>query len=394
MARRWKRPAWITAALVAAALLALALRPRPVEVDVARVERGPLQVTVDEDGETRAHDRFVVSAPVGGRIARVELHEGDRVEKDQVLTEIWSLPLSAREREEQTSRIDAAEAVERQAAERVRHAEADYKQAQRERDRVEKLVQGGFASEQQREQAALLADTSANELEAARFQARAAQAEAAAARAALLAIDASPRAGASVTVRSPVAGKVLRIAERSERIVAAGTPLLTLGDPAALEIVIDVLSNEAVKVTPGMPVLLTGWGGEQALRARVRLVEPFGFTKVSALGVEEQRVNVIADFVDPPGALGDGYRVDAKIVVWSSDDVLRVPSSALFRHGGEWSAFVVERGRAQRRVVELGQRGALEAEVRAGLEPGELVILQPPNDVDDGVRVRDAATRS
>jgi HlyD family secretion protein len=327
----------------------------------------------------------VVSAPVAGRVARIELHEGDRVERDQVVTEIWSLPLSAREREEQLSRISGAEAVERQAAQRVRHAQADYEQAQRERVRVEQLAKSGFASQQQREQAAVLATTSANELEAARFQVRAAEAEAAAARAALLAIDASPRAeGAPVKVRAPSAGKVLRIPERSERVVAAGTPLLTLGDPAALEIVIDVLSNEAVKVAPGMPVLLTGWGGAQALRAQVRLVEPFGFTKVSALGVEEQRVNVIADFVDPPGPLGDGYRVDAKIVLWSSEDVLRVPSSAAFRQGEGWSVFVVDAGRARRRTVSIGQRGALEVEVADGLAPGEVVIRQPPNDVDDG----------
>jgi HlyD family secretion protein len=388
MRSRWRTPAWTAAALVALGLLALALRPAPIEVDVATVGRGPLQVTVDEDGETRAHDRFVVSAAVAGRVARIELHEGDRVERDQVLTEIWSLPLSAREREEQLSRISAAEAVERQAAERVRHAQADFEQARRERVRIEELARSGFASQQQREQATVLATTSANELEAARFQARAAEAEAAAARAALLAIDASPRAGASVKVRAPVAGKVLRIPERSERVVAAGTPLLTIGDPTELEIVIDLLSNEAVKVTPGMPVLLTGWGGEQPLRARVRLVEPYGFTKVSALGVEEQRVNVIADFVDPPGPLGDGYRVDAKIVLWQGDDVLLVPSSALFRRGDGWSAFVVEGGRARRREVEPGQRGALEVEVLAGLSPGEVVIRQPPNDVDEGVRVR------
>ncbi len=384
----FRTPAWTTAALLALTGLWLALRAGPVEVDVVVAERGPLEVTVDEDGETRAHDRFVISAPVAGRVSRIELHEGDLVAQDQVVAEIGSLPLSAREREEQLSRIRAAEALQSQAAERLRHAEAEALQARRERDRVEQLAKSGFASQQERETAALLARTSANELEAARFLLRATEADAEAARAALLAIDAARGKGALVRVSAPVAGKVLRIPEKSERVVAAGTPLVTIGDPAALEIVIDLLSNEAVKVVPGMPVRLTGWGGDRPLRARVRLVEPYGFTKVSALGVEEQRVNVIADFVDPPGALGDGYRVDAQIVLWSGDDVLRVPSSAPFRHGDGWSAFVVEGGRARRRALTLGQRGALAVEVKDGLAPGDVVIRQPPNDVDDGVRVR------
>jgi HlyD family secretion protein len=163
---------------------------------------------------------------------------------------------------------------------------------------------------------------------------------------------------------------------------------VTVGDPGQLEVVVDVLSNEAVRIRPGMPVLLGGWGEDQTLRARVRVVEPYGFTKVSALGVEEQRVNVVADFVDPPGALGDGYRVDAQIVVWAGDDVVKVPTSALFRHGDRWSVFVVEGGRARRRDVTTGHRGTLEAEIFDGVKTGETVIRHPSNDVDDGVRVR------
>ena len=374
---------------LAAVLLALALRPSPIDVDVAVVERGPLRVTVDEDGETRAHDRFVVSAPVAGRVSRIDLREGDSVGQNQVVAEIGALPLSAREREEQLSRIAAAEAVQREAAERVRHAEADAAQARRERARAESLAQKGFVSEQQREQAAVLETTSANELEAARFQVRAASADLAAARAALLAIEgATAGEGARVLVRAPVAGKILRIPERSERVVAAGTPLLTLGDPTGLEVVADVLSTAAVKIQPGMPVLLEGWGGDHPLRARVRLVEPYAFTKVSALGVEEQRVNVIADFVDPPGPLGDAFRVDVKVVVWESPDVLRVPTSALFRRGDRWAVFVVDGGRARSRELEIGQRSALEAEVRSGLTAGERVVRYPPNELADGVRVR------
>jgi len=389
MTARRRKLAWIAGALVALGLLALALRADPVDVDVARAERGPLQVTVDEDGETRAHDRFVLSAPVAGRISRIELHEGDAVEPGEVVAEIWSLPLSAREHDEQLSRIRATEALVLQARERLQHAQTDAAQARRERERVEKLAESGFASQQQSEQAKVIDTTSRNELEAARFQLRAAEAEAESARAARLAMDTAPSsAGASVKVRSPAAGKVLRILEQSERVIAAGTPLLTLGDPGALEIVIDVLSNEAVKVVPDMPVMLSGWGGDRDLRARVRLVEPYAFTKISALGVEEQRVNVIADFVDSAGPLGDGYRLDARIVLWSGDDVLRVPSSALFRRGTGWSVFAVENGRARLREVELGHRGALAVEVLEGLQPGELVIRQPTNDIEDGARVR------
>jgi HlyD family secretion protein len=371
------------------ALLILVLRPDPVEVDVAIARRGPLQVTVDEDGETRAHDRFVISAPMAGRVARIDLHEGDPVEPGQIVAEMFPLPLSAREREEQLAHIAAFEAQQQQREERVRHAESDHTQTQRERNRLETLWRRGIVSEQQVEQARILETTARNELEEARSLVRVAIAEVAAARAALLAIDAGPAAqNPAVPLRAPVAGKVLRIAESSERVVAPGTPLVTLGDPGALEVVVDVLSSEAVKIAPGMPVVLEGWGGDRPLQARVRVVEPYAFTKVSALGVDEQRVNVVADFVDPPGLVGDGYRVDARIVLWNGDDVLKVPASALFRHGEGWSAFVVESGRARRRAVAVGHRGALEIEVAAGLGEGEVVVRHPSNDVDDGVRVR------
>jgi HlyD family secretion protein len=201
----------------------------------------------------------------------------------------------------------------------------------------------------------------------------------------LLALDEKP--GGAVAVRSPVAGRILRITEKSERVVAAGAPLLTLGDPQKLEIVVDVLSQDAVKVRPGMDMLIEGWGGGRTLHARVRTVEPYAFTKVSALGVEEQRVNIVGDFVDPPGPLGDGYRVEARIVAWRADQVLKVPVSALFRQGEAWAVFVVEGGRARLRMVEPGQRGAQEAEIRSGLREGETVVRHPANELKDGARV-------
>jgi len=388
MSSKWKKPTYIALAMAAVVGLVLILLPAPVPVEISEVEIGPLQVAIDEDGETRAHDRYVVSAPVAGRVSRIELHEGDRVAQEQVVAELWPLPLSAREREEQLARIAAAEALARQAGEQVRHAQADLEQALRESRRMEKLAADGFVAPQAAEQAKVAETTSANELEAARFRARSAEADAKAARAALLALDASRGGSAKIPVRSRVAGKVLRVPEKSERVVAVGTPLMTIGDPSRLEIVVDVLSAEAVKIKPGIPVLLEGWGGEKPLRARVRIVEPYAFTKVSTLGVEEQRVNVVADFVDPPGPLGDAYRVEAKIIIWSGEGVIKAPVSALFRRGDGWSVFVVEGGRAKRREVRIGNRGDLEAEIVQGLKSGEAVIRHPSNDITDGTRVR------
>ncbi|HEX2205360.1 MAG TPA: efflux RND transporter periplasmic adaptor subunit, partial [Longimicrobium sp.] len=241
---------------------------------------------------------------------------------------------------------------------------------------------------QAREQAELAATTRQRELEAAQAAARAARAEVASARAAL--VDASPSgAPSSVTeVRSPVRGRVLRVARESERPVAPGEALVELGDAQALEVVVDVLSTDAVRIEPGMPILIEEWGGPRPLQGRVRTVSPSAFTKVSALGVEEQRVDVVGDLVDPPGPLGDGYRVEARIVTWEGSGVLAVPVSALFRTGADWSVFVVEDGRARLRRVQVGHRGDAEAEVAGGLREGETVVLFPSDQVKDGAPVR------
>jgi HlyD family secretion protein len=387
MAVKWKRGLYALAVAAAVALIALAFLPDPVPVDVATVQRGPLMVTVDEDGETRAKDRYVISAPVAGRIARIDLREGDRVTADQVVAQIWPVPLSARERDEQLARIAATEALSREAAEHVRHAATDHDQAVRERIRVDKLVKDGFVSPQAVEHARVMETTSADELAAARFRARSAAADAKAARAALMSMGGGG-ANAAVPLRSPTAGQILRIPERSERVVTPGTALMTVGDPRALEIVIDVLSSEGVKVKPPMPVRLEGWGGPQPLQARVRLVEPFAFTKVSALGVEEQRVNVVADFVDPPQSLGDAFRVEARIVIWSSEDTLKIASNALFRKGEGWAVFVADGRRARLRAVKPGHGGPLETEILEGLAAGDRVLLHPSNEIADGTRIK------
>ncbi len=366
----------------------MTLRPDPIPVESARVARGVLRVTIDEEGKTRVHDRFVIAALVGGRLARIELREGDPIEVNQILTTIAPLPLGAREREEQLAKVAAAEALQKETEAQVRHAQVEFEQARRERVRAEELVKEGFATQQTIERARLAETTSASALNAAQFKARSAAEEVKLARAGLLAL--TTRDGAEdhvIPVRSPVTGRVLRVLEQSERVVAAGVPLLTVGDPDKLEIVVDVLSTDAVKVPEAAPVLIENWGGTQQLRAHVQTVEPSAFTKVSALDVEEQRVNIVAIFEEPPRALGDGYRVEARIVVWEQDQALKIPVSALFRRGSGWSVFVIERDRARPRDVTVGHLNAFEAEILHGLQEGEVVIRHPTNLLEEGTRV-------
>lgn len=375
---------WL-AALVALVLIALLFRPEPLRVDTGQVQKGSMQVTVDEQGETRAHDRFVVTAPIAGRLNRIALHDGDTVQINQVVAQISPLPLSVRERDEQMARIAAAQSRLHEAQELVRHAVEDLAQAKRESARVERLVKDGFMSGQAAEQTRNAEITIANEVEAARFRAKSAAAEVTLAKSGLIAVQDGK--DTLFNIRSPVAGRILRIPDQSERVVSAGTPLLNLGDLSKLEVVIELLSTEATQVKPGMLVILDGWGGGQTLRARVQRVEPYAFTKVSSLGIEEKRTNVVADFVDTPQALGDGYRVNAHIVVWTADDVIKVPASALFRCAETWCVFVVESGQAKRRNVKIGHRNVQEAEVLEGLAPGGTVIRHPANQIDEGVRV-------
>jgi HlyD family secretion protein len=378
-------------------LIALWLRPEALLVDVGRVTRGPLRVTVDEEGETRVRERYTVSAPTTGWLVRLGLDEGDGVEAGQVVALIEPAPLDPRAHAAALARVEAADAAYQAAQARVQSARAALAKARRDLERATRLHETGTLSDDGFEQARL-ADTSADrEHAAARFAADAASHERDEARAALLAAGAtgpdarldgacSP-ADPCDEVRAPAAGEVLRVFEESARIVPAGTPLLEIGDPRSLEVVVDLLSSDAVRVKPGARFLIQDWGGE-TLEGRVRRIEPSAFTKISALGVEEQRVNVIADLPQEEARLGDRYRVEASVVVWEADDVLRVPTSALFRHGQDWAVFVVERGRARRALVEVGQQGRVEAELRRGLEEGDVVIVHPSDRLDDGVRVR------
>lgn len=375
---------------VAGVLIAVAFWPEAASVDVAAVARGPMQVTVDEEGETRVRDRYIVSAPVTGRLLRVELEPGDAVGCNDVVIRIApaDVPLlDARALAElRTVANAAAEAVAVTRAERDRASAAANRAVAAER-RASSLVEIGAVSREDFETAQTARAAAASALTAAEHAVARAEAESQAARARL----ARPASHEVISVTSPVGGVVLKRLRESESVVAAGEPLMEIGDPQQIEIVADLLSADAVRVHTGDPVSIERWGGTHALRGTVRRVEPSGFLKVSALGVEEQRVNVIVAFDDPLAAaeLGDGYRVDVRIAVWRSDTALTVPVGSLFRNGSDWAVLVSEDGRARIRTVEVGERNNDSAQVLKGLTAGERVVLHPPDTIADGARIRE-----
>jgi HlyD family secretion protein len=389
-----RRIAAIALGLLGVAGVFWLLRPARIAVDVAEVRRGALRQTVDEEGETRVRQRYTIAAPTAGRLLRIGIDEGQDVAAGATVAQIEPAPLDPRDLASARARLEAAEATKRAADAGVRRTEAALEQAKRDAARAERLFQAGTLSTDGREKAKLAEIDAAQAFEAARFAADAALHEVEAARAVLLATGTPSAPGTAcaderpcVDVRAPVAGRVLRIFEESERIVAAGMPLVEIGDPASIEIVVDILSTDAVRVSPGARVSIEEWGGEGSLEARVHLVEPSAFTKVSALGVEEQRVNVIAHLASPEPRLGDRYRVEARIVLWEGEDVIQVPASALFRHGTAWAVFVVDGGRARLREVEVGHLATFDAEIVRGLTVGETVILHPSDRVSDDTRV-------
>ena len=382
-----RRVATIGAAIVfLGAIAGYALRPEVIAVETGVAARGPMRVTIDEDGRTRVRNRFVIAAPVAGRLERLTLREGDQVSRGQTVAWIAPLPLDSSAHRVATARLQSALALQREAASRVDQVKIALEQSRNTERRREALLAAGAISPELREQAVADSRSRAEELDAALSRSRAAKADVDAARAAL--VPSNGNAASMVRVQSPVRGRVLRVPEPSERVVAASTPILELGDAAALEVIADVLSSDAVRIHPGNAVEIVEWGGDHPLTGRVRSIEPSAFTRVSALGVDEQRVNVLVDIPDPPASLGDGFRVEIRANVWDANDVLRIPSSSLFQRGGGWAVFVVEDGRAHRRSVEVGHRTGAVAEITSGLKAGERVILFPSDKVDDGSRVR------
>jgi len=386
----------LATAVIVAAGLALGFMPRAVPVDVAEVKRAPLTVTVEEEGKTRVRERYTVSAPVAGYVRRIELKAGDAVAAGQVLAVIEPLrsdALDPRSRAQAQAQASAAEAALAAAQENARAAAAAAQLAQQERARAESLRQSNFVSAQALDSARTV-ETRARAAEAAAQHAvRVARFDLATARAALASTARLQSGGAAerVKVAAPVAAHVLKLLHESEGAVAAGQPLLEIGDPASLEVEVELLSTHAVKVAPGSKVILDRWGGEQPVAGSVRVVEPSGYTKISALGVEEQRVRVIVDFTSPREAwarLGDGYRVEARFVLWEGQDVLQLPTSALFRQGEGWAAFTIEGRHARLKPVEIGQRAGLATEVLSGLAAGDRVVAHPDEAIRDGVRVK------
>lgn len=391
----------ITYGALAAALagaLAYAFLPRPVPVDLATIEQGTLTVTIDGDGKTRVREVYVVSAPLHGTVMRIERHVGDIVVANEtVLARIKPTDptfLDRRARAQAQAAIKAAEAAYKLAeAERAR-AVAELEFARSDLRRTQELAQRGTVSQRDLDQAQLVYRTKIAALDTAKATVEMRRFELETARAALiepggLGDDGMERT-CCIDVFSPVDGTVLRVLHESESVVAAGTPLLEVGDPADLEVVVDLLSSEAVRVRQGSPVTIEDWGGSVSLQGKVRRVEPFAFTKVSALGIEEQRANVIIDFTGPRESwkgLGHGYRVQAEILDWRGDDVIKVPMGALFRDGDAWAVFTAADGAATLAHVEIGHNNGEEAQVLNGLAVGDRVILHPGDQVMDGVSI-------
>lgn len=387
---------WSGFVLLIAVALAFTFRPEPVWVDLTQARRDALSVTIVEEGKTRVKDRYVVSSPVAGYLHRLELEVGDTVTRDQLVTELDPMPVSvldARSRAEAEARVEAARASLESARQNVSAARADAELARNDYQRLLRLDEANFISGERLQQAQAAASRADAMLRSASFTQEVAAHELAAART-RLEVSVVSAGGQSnpeqVPIRSPVAGQVLGLLRENEGVVQAGTPILEVGDPAALEVVVDVLSFDAVRLKADMPVILTGWGGPE-LVARVRRVEPVGFEDVSALGVEERRVQVVVDLVAPREAwksLGDGYRVDAAFILWQGDDELQVPASAVFsRDGQEW-LFVVSEDVARLRLVQTGHGNGLMVVVESGLEEGEWVVRHPSRQLADGLAVR------
>lgn len=393
----WKRSIVIgVLCVVGVAGVASAMRPRPRRIEAGHLARGPMVVEVESDGRTRVRDRYVISAPLAGHLARIELHPGDEVRAGAVVARLLPAAaplLDARSMEEAQGRLSAAQDALRQEQSGAERARIALEYARREAVRQRQLVERDAVPRQAVELADLDVRTREAELASAGFAVRVAahQAETAQAAVGRLRAPTSPTApGVAMEVTAPVTGRVLRVMQQSAGIVGAGAQLLEVGDPEALEVVADVLTSEAVHIPPNARVRLARWGGDEELEARVRLVEPSAFTHISALGVEEQRVNVIADITSPPAqwrTLGDGYRVTAYVEVWRRDDALRVPVGSLFRDGEAWAVFTVEGGRARRHAVRVGRRNAADAEVLGGLRGNEVLVAHPDDTIDEGTAV-------
>jgi HlyD family secretion protein len=388
------RHAMLALGLVAAMVLAVwAMRPRAVPIDEARVERGPLVVAIEETGVTRVKDRYVVSAPTTGRVSRLLLEPGDGVREGDALAEMapaLSPLLDERARAEAEARLGAAVSALGQARAQAARAGVARDLSNQELARTKRLADSGSLSQQELERAEFGARMRSEEQSSAEFASKVASEEVRVARVALGRDVPSSARDRHAAVLAPASGRVLRVLQKSAGVVQAGAPLLEVGDARALEVVVDLLTTDAVQVEAGTAVVIQGWGGSGPLAGKVRRIEPSAFTRPSALGVDEQRVNVVVALTEPPerwAALGDGYRVEARLVLWQAKGVLQVPQGALFRHGDGWAVFRVQASTARLVPVEIGHRGEARVEIVSGLSSGDVVAVHPGDRVKDGARV-------
>jgi len=379
-----KRIGLVLMAGVAVVVIMLLLQPEPLQVETAVVERKGLAVTVDGDGMTRVRERFVIASPVGGSVERLPFLEGDAVSKGAVVAKVIPPLLNSREYAEARAIMLSAEAELEASKALMETSAVELEQARKTHARYSGLMEKGAVSKERYDEARRRMDVAEKQYDAAvrrvgvsryQYEARSAAVD--------RSINRTP-----FEVRAPVDGFVLDVPERSERVIAAGTPLLEIGDPGRMEVVADLLSTEAVSVRSGMRVLVDAWGGPARLEGIVERVEPSAFTKISALGIEEQRVNVIASLQGNADGLGDRYRVEVSVILWEGDDVLQVSRSCLFRGDGGWSVFTIRDGRAVVVPVEIGRMGAFNVELLGGLDEGDIIILHPSNDLEDGMRVK------
>ena len=405
-----KRAGWAIIAGTGLAGLVWFAWPQPVPVDLAIVTRGPMEVTVDDDGKTNVRHVYTVSAPIAGRVLRISQrpgepgpsrHVGDQVTANETVVVVMQ-PMTpsfidVRSREEAQAAVTAADASVKQAESEVHRLEAAVEFYRTELARAQTLARTQTISPQALDKAKFDAATNEAALTSAKAQVQVWQGV----RASLAARLIEPSAAAAtpinpvccIEVRAPVTGRVLKVIQQSEAVVQTGTPLIEIGHPLDLEVVADLLSTDAVQISTGASVRIDGWGGSP-IQGRVTRVDPAGFLKVSALGIEEQRVRVTIDLIDPPetwSRLGHDYRVIVHVTVWKADDALTVPLGALFRKGDEWAVFILRNGRAHTTVVRIGHRNARSAEVLSGLSQGDQVVLHPSDRISDGVRLSQRA---
>jgi HlyD family secretion protein len=391
----WRRRIFvISIVVIVATLLVYGFVPKTRDVDIVSVTRGPLQITIEEEGRTRLKDRFTISAPTAGYLRRMNVKVGDTVKKGQivaVLEPLQSQALDPRSRATAEAAVAAAEAALKAATEREKVTAADAAYLEQRQERLKALYDKGSISKDQFDQINSETQKARSLQLSAAAEVNVAKSELERAKVTLRNFSSVKESGNIVEVRSPVSGAVFRVYQESEGAVNIGAPLIDIGNAENLEVLVEVLSSDAVKIKKGTQVLFKRWGNDEPLTGKVRLIEPAGFTKISSLGVEEQRVLVLADITSPRekwNVLGDGFRMEAHFIIWEGENVLQIPASALFRSGKDWAVFVADNGRSSKRVVEIGQRSGLAAQIISGLKENEQIIAYPDDSISEGTKIK------